>query len=137
MLKRKIRVYASHAIRGRMGKDCLRKQRDLNKKKAVSWGRELWAYFGSQLELYIPGANDDWAEIGMEKGYLTVDQILDIDCNIISQCDAVLVLNWEGTLSGGMKIEVVYANEHGIPVFELNGLDAKNLELLRLFLETL
>ena len=137
MLKKKIRAYVSHAIRGVMGKDCPRKQRDLNKEKAVNWGRELWAYFGSQLEFYIPGANDEWAEISMEKCYLTIDQILDIDCEIISQRDIVLVLNWEGELSGGMKIEVDHANEQGIPVFTLDGLDAVNLEKLRMFLETL
>ncbi len=137
MLKKKIRVYASHIIRGRMGKDCPRKQRDLNKKKAVSWGRELWAYFGSQLELYIPGASDEWAEIAMEKGYLTVDQILDIDCSIISQSDAVLVLNWENYISYGMVREINHADNEGIPVFFLNSLDAVNLENLRVFLETL
>ena len=139
MLKKKIRVYASHAIRGVMGKDCPRKQRDFNKEKAISWGSKLWTYFGSQLELYIPGASDDWAEIGMEKGYLTVEQILDIDCEIISQYDAILVLNWEGVFSGGMKIEVKYAYDHvpRIPMFELSGLDDVNLERLRVFLEAL
>ena len=136
MLKRKIRAYCSHVIRGYMGSKCLEEQRNFNKAKAVEWGKRLWEYFGSNLEMYIPGANDEWAVIGMQKGYLTIDQVLDIDCGIVAQADVLIVMDWEG-ISGGMKMEIAKAKELGIPIYCSQDLSERTLEELKKVLERL
>jgi len=136
MLKKKIRAYCSHAIRGHAGDKCPEEQRDFNKAKAIEWGKKLWLYFGSQLELYIPGANDDWAVVGLEKGYLTIDQVLDIDCSIVEGCDVLLIMDWEG-ISGGMGREIDAANKSGIPTRVITGVDEIELKALKIWLERL
>ncbi len=137
MLKRKIRVYLSHPIRGVLRENATEETMKANNQKAIAWGRELWGEFGSQLDLYVPGEHDEFVLIAYLRKYLTERQILDVDCVIVSRCEAVIIANWEGSYSGGMKIEVDYANRNDIPVFVLDGLDAVNLEKLRTFLETL
>ena len=137
MLKRKIKVYLSHPIRGVLRDQATEETMKANNLKAIQWGRELWGEFGSQLDLYVPGEHDEFVLIAYLNKFLTERQILQVDCEIISRCRAVIVANWEGTYSGGMKVEVDYANEHDIPVFMLNNLNMKCLENLRMFLETL
>ena len=137
MLKRKIPVYLSHPIRGVLKEQATEETMRANNLKAIACGRELRGEFGSQLDLYVPGEHDEFVLIAYLNKYLTEKQILDVDCEIIEKCEAVIVANWEGALSGGMKIEVEYADEHDIPVFMLNNLYRKCLESLRLFLETL
>ena len=137
MLKRKIKVYLSHPIRGVLREKATEETMKASNQKAIAWGRELWGEFGSQLDLYVPGEHDEFVLIAYLAGCLTEENILDVDCVIVSRCEAVIVANWEGSYSGGMKIEVDYALEHGIRVFTLNGLDTVNLERLRVFLETL
>lgn len=135
MLKHKIRAYCSHSIRGYMGEKCPPEQRKFNKAKAIEWGKRLWEYFGSNLELYIPGANDDWAVIGMKKGHLTIDQVLDIDCGIVELCDVVLVMNWDDHISGGMKREIDTANRLGIPIRIFTDVQEDDLKALEMWLE--
>ncbi len=137
MLKRKIKVYMSHPIRGVLREKATEETMKANNQKAIAWGRELWGEFGSQLDLYVPGEHDEFVLIAYLIKFLTEKQILDVDCKIVSRCKALIVANWEGSYSGGMRIEVDFAKANDIPVFILNGLDAKNLELLRVFLETL
>lgn len=137
MLKRKIRAYCSHSIRGYMGEKCPIKQRDFNKTKAIEWGKKLWIFFGSNLELYIPGANDDWAVVGMRKGFLTIDQVLDIDCGIVELCDVLLIMDWENHISGGMLKEINTAKVLGIPYRVFTGIEEDDLRALEIFLETI
>jgi len=73
----------------------------------------------SVAEFYVP-AEHEFPPVGyfLRKGYLTPEQALEIDCEIISECDAMIVYVPEGdVLQGGRKIEWDYAFEHGIPVF--------------------
>ncbi len=137
MLKRKIKVYMSHPIRGILRDKATKSTMEANNQRAISWGKTLWINFGSQVDLYVPGEHDEFVLIAYLNGYLTEEQILDVDCEIVQRCKAVIVANWEGESSGGMKIEVDYAKANDIPVFTLNSLDDKSLELLRVFLETL
>ena len=127
----------SHPIRGVLREKATEETMKANNQKAIAWGRELWGEFGSQLDLYVPGEHDEFVLIAYLNEFLTEKQILAVDCVIVDKCEAVIVANWEGSYSGGMKIEVDHAVEQRIRVFTLNGLDAVNLEKLRVFLETL
>ena len=137
MIKDKIKVYMSHPIRGVLRDKATKSTMEANNQRAISWGETLWIMFGMNLDLYVPGKHDEFVLIAYLNGYLTEKQILDVDCEIVQRCKAVIVANWEGKLSGGMQVEVDYANENNIPVFMLDSLDDKSLELLRVFLETL
>ena len=136
MLKKKIRAYASHPIRGKKGKEALPETMEANNRKAIRWGKKLWVHFGSDLVMYIPGASGRWAEIGMAKGYLTIDQILDIDCEIVAESDVVLVFDWEG-ISGGMAREIDKAKELGIPYRVITDVKEDDLKALKIWLEQL
>lgn len=69
-------------------------------------------------EFYVPAEHEDFVGRAYHLGYLTEKQLLNIDCQIISDtCDAVIVYVPEGDiLQGGRKIEWEYASIHGIPV---------------------
>lgn len=70
-------------------------------------------------DFYVPAEHEDFVQRAYHSGYLTEKQILDIDCQIISDtCDAVIVYVPEGdTLQGGRKVEHDYAIKHSIPIF--------------------
>ena len=116
MLKRKITAYLSHPIRGVYGDKCPDEQIHWNCQQAIAWAKTLRIYFGCNLELHVPAEHDEHMLIAMEKGYLTVDQVLDIDCVIVSKRDVLLVANWEDHISGGMAREMGTASELGIPI---------------------
>ncbi|KKM13787.1 hypothetical protein LCGC14_1712640 [marine sediment metagenome] len=137
MLKKKIKVYMSHPIRGVLREKATEETMKANNQKAIAWGRELWGEFGSQIDLYVPGEHDEFVLIAYLNGFLTEKQLLDVDCVIVSRCKAVIVANWENFISHGMLKEINHADNGGIPVFFLDNLDAVNLEKLRVFLETL
>jgi len=137
MLKRKIRAYLAHPIRGAKGADATQEDMEINNQKAIEFAKRLDIYFGSNLEIYVPGEHDEFIMLAYLKGILTEKQILEIDCEILSKRDIVIVAYWSGQLSRGMQTEVMKATELGIPIFVLSGLDIVSLEKLRITLETL
>jgi len=70
-------------------------------------------------ELYVPGGpTEEFVAKAFLKGFLTVSQIIEIDCDIIGTCDLVVCYVPEGDiLQGGRKEEVEYARKIGKPVF--------------------
>jgi len=118
---KKIRVYCSHYVRGPKGPKATDGDMRLNCKRAVEHGLKLEATF-SGVGFYVPGAVDEPIAIAYKEKYLTEQQILEIDCRVISTCQAVLLLIWGEHLSRGMQIEVDYAKAHNIPIFRTDEL---------------
>lgn len=137
MLKRKITAYLSHPIRGIYGDKCPAEQIEFNCAKAITWAKALRIEFGCNLKLHVPAEHDEHILIAMEKGYLTVDQILDIDCVIVNKRDVLLVAMWEGQPSGGMAREIDTAFIHHIPTRVFTGIDEIELKALSMWLEKL
>jgi len=137
VLKRKIKVYVSHYIRGPEGNAASKKTIDTNIAKTKAVCQQLRIRFGSNLDLYVPAEMDEFPQIAMEIGYLTIKKVLDIDCIIVSGCDALILLDFEHCLSDGMLEERRAALECGIPIYSLDGMDEVSLELLRVWLESL
>ena len=137
MLKKKIKVYVSHYIRGLEGNEASVETRESNLTKAKEVCKQLRIYFGSNLDFYVPAEMDEFPQVALELGFLDVEQILDIDCVIVSRCDALLVLHFEQKLSGGMERELTTARVTGVPIYLLNGMDEVNLERLKVWLESL
>ena len=135
MLKRKIRAYLSHPIQGRAGKAATPEMMETNNRIAIAWTKRLDIYFGSNLELYVPGEHDEFVLIAYLDEQLTIEQILDIDCKILAKRDVLLVANWENHLSGGMKREIDKAKELGIPIRVFDNIEEADLRALEIWLE--
>ena len=137
MLKHKITAYLSHYIRGFAGDDATPETIEANCAKAVEWSKKLWVYFGSNLEIYVPASMDLFPRIALEKNYLTVDQVLDVDCKIVSQCDVLLIANWGDYISEGMRREINTARQFRIPHRVFTDIKDVDLRALELWLEQL
>jgi len=137
MLKKKIKAYCSGPIRGTNGVLATPKEIQKNLDTGILWGKELWMFFGPNLDMYLPHNQDTFPQVAMDLGYLTVDQVLEIDCDILSKYDIVIVLNWENHVSDGMAREIIKAKDLNIPTYLLEDIDAVHLEELRVWLETL
>lgn len=100
-----LKIYVSHSIRGKHGKDATHKQMIANCQKAIRFGHWLKQSF-SGVEWYIPADHDEFVTLAYEKKYLNERQILDVDCTIIrNTCNGVLFYMPDDYLSTGMAIE--------------------------------
>ncbi len=114
-----IKVYLSHRISGDC-KDPLDAQKR-NCAEAQSVGsklrRELNRY--AATDVYIPGgATERFVSRAYQKGYLTIAQILEIDCGIIDDCDIVLCYVPKGDeLQGGREVEIEHAEKTDKPYY--------------------
>ena len=111
----KLKVYISHSIRGKMGEAATKEYMDANNKKAIAFGDALGKEFPN-ISFHVPGAYEDFVGPAYRKGHLTEKQILDIDCDIISRSNFIIVFSPDDYISRGMKVEVDYATLHNIPI---------------------
>lgn len=114
-----MRIYVSHAIRGVLPLapgETMEQRCDDNNRLARACGEVL--YRTLPIDWYVPGAHDDFPLMAYRQGHLTIDQILDIDCEIIRECAGVLIVRWEPVWSDGMKREIKFAENHYIPMAE-------------------
>ena len=111
-----MRIYISHSIRGIKGKDATDDDMRVNNLKAISFGKDIRANFKG-LDIYVPGDGDEFVLKAYRSGYLTEDQILSVDCQIIDTCDAVLAFIPDQYISNGMLVEILHAQDARKPVF--------------------
>jgi len=111
----KIRAYISHSIRGKYGATATDKQRREHSAKAISFGNTLRKEF-SNIDFYVPGEHHEIDTIAYRKEYMTEEQILDIDCTIISRCNFIIIFAPDDYISTGMQVEIDHAVENNIPV---------------------
>ena len=111
----KIRAYISHTIRGKYGEKATDEQRKENSEKCISFGVALRKEF-PMIDFYIPGEHHEIDTISYRKGYMTEEQILDIDCEIILRCNFIVVFSPDDYISKGMQIEIDHAVKSCIPV---------------------
>lgn len=76
-------------------------------------------YSQSVINFYVPGGpTEEFVQIAYSRKYLTVEQILKIDCEILRSKDMVIVWTPDGdTLNGGRLIEYTFAIDHDIPCY--------------------
>ncbi len=77
------------------------------------------------VEVYVPGEQtEEFVRIAYAKKYLTIKQILDVDCTIIDGCDGVIVYNpGDGALQGGRLIEYNHAVVTQKPVWMFSNVE--------------
>lgn len=111
-----MKVYVSHSIRGKHGKDATRTQMKENCDAIITQAKQLRNAL-PHVEFYVPAEHEDFVQVAYSIGYLVEEEILEIDCLIIDGCDAVIVFVPDGDeLQGGRKVEHDHAIEKNIPV---------------------
>lgn len=121
-IKKRMKAYLSHPIRGLKGEQATEEDMQRNRDKATKMGDILNSLF-KDMQVYTPASHDDFPAICYRDGYLTINDILEIDCKIMDDCDFLLVYNFEGELSGGMKVEYEHAIKNGIPFWVIEAPD--------------
>jgi hypothetical protein len=70
--------------------------------------------FPHNIDLYVPGEHEDFVNIAYRDKYLTIEQLLEIDCKIIDGVDLVIFFAPDKMqLSPGMQVEYDHAMTHG------------------------
>ncbi len=102
-----MKIYVSHPIRG---------IRENPSPAYITHNRLMAQIFGAALrirypqhEFYVPAEHEEFVQAAYDNPYLSINQILDIDCKIIDVKDGVIFYNHERMFSGGMKTEHAYA----------------------------
>jgi len=111
-----MRVYFSHAMRGKPVYAVNSSGHDSNCEIAIRLADQLRKMF-PKLRLYVPAESEPFVGAAYKKGYLDIEQILELDCIIVDQCDIVIVYVPEGDeLQGGRKVEYDHAVATNKPV---------------------
>ena len=122
-------IYISHSIRGRLGDKATPESMKANCDKAIEFGNWLRAKF-HDVKFYVPGEMDGFL---MEHGITPVDlveELLGLDCGIIGHSDGLIVFEPDDYISGGMCIELAYAEEHGVKTCDVDSINSASDQLL-------
>lgn len=132
----RIKCYVSHRISNN-GTDGDESQQT-NCEKAIEFCKQLRGIFPN-IDFYLPAEHEDFVGRSYKKGILTIDQILDIDCEILQTCNFMLGYAPGYFWSQGMCIERDYAYKHSIPVITEShvGLTENTVLKIQMFLESL
>ena len=122
-----VTAYLSHPIRGLKGDDATKEEMLANDAAAKTVGDMLSLHF-PELDIYVPGDHDRFPQICLNKGYLTIEQILDVDVAIVLDCDLLLVYNPESHVSSGMQVEIDAAENAGKPIVMFENINAETIQ---------
>ena len=118
-----MKSYLSHAIRGRAGNKCPAQQLKENLERAIEIANQIreacpW------LDLYVPAEHEDFVKKAFDKKYITEKQILDVDCDILDECDNIIIFIPKGDeLQGGRLVEHDYAIDNCMPLGTFSQVD--------------
>lgn len=115
-----IKLYLSHCIRGKDGIAATDEQMAANCQRAIDFANRLRnTVLNPDEEIYVPAEHDLFVAKAYRMGILDESDILKVDCDIIDDCDGVVVYD-TGHISRGMEIEIRHAIASGIPVIYLS-----------------
>ena len=110
-----MKFYFSHPIRGKDGDKATDRTIQNNCLTAIAMAHSIRQKIIG-LQLYVPGAHDVFVQLAYKNGYITEEQILTVDCQIIDRCDGVIIYAPDGDVYGGCLIEKKYAIATDKPV---------------------
>jgi hypothetical protein len=122
--RKRHKVYFSHAVRGSLGASATYEQSMANCHRAI-YAANIIAEWFDNLDMYVPANAEKFVGYTYLNGMLTDEQILHVDCQILSDCEALIAYDFD--TSKGTEIEVKFANDHGIPVFRFKELNLETL----------
>lgn len=115
-----IKVYFSHPIRGPLKDKATSQDMIYNCRLAIEMADLIRSFVNLPtilFDIYVPGEHEAFVSRAWQGHYLTIKQILEIDCNIIEEYgDLLLVFAPYGPPVEGCNIEMKYAQERNIPV---------------------
>jgi hypothetical protein len=101
----------------------------INNDLAIEFGRGLRQAF-LKVDFYIPADHDEFVLIAYIAKYLSEDQILAVDCEIVQRCNILIAYSPDGYLSSGMRKEIAAAEMASIPVIQVPDLSPNSLGLI-------
>ncbi len=111
-----MRVYCAHSIQGKYGDNATETQIKENCDAIIVLANQFRKAL-PHMDFYVPAEHEDFVHRAYLWGYLTIPEILQIDCLIIDDCNVVIIFVPDGDeLQGGRKIEYDYAVKKNIPV---------------------
>lgn len=111
-----MRAYLSHTIRGQKGNDATDEDMSINCNAALEVGTRIRKLI-PQLGLHIPAEHEEFVSRAYRNGYMNEKEILDVDCQIINDCDLIFILVKDGWIGGGIGVEIKYAQKQNIPIY--------------------
>jgi hypothetical protein len=108
-----MRVYLSHPIRG-IKPDPTPGYIAENLEKAIHFANRIRNETG--VKVYCPAEHEEFIQLALDRGFMSVGQVLGIDKVILGRREAAIFYNFEGTFGQGMKEELAYANEQNLPI---------------------
>lgn len=118
-----MRFYLSHSIRGKYGKNATPAQMMERCQRAIMVANIIRATFPS-IELYVPAEHEDFVQRAYRCGYLTEQQILNIDCMIIDDCEGTLIFAPpDDPMCGGRIVEWEHTIATSKPVVTFNEIE--------------
>ena len=118
-----MKIYLSHPIRGIKGNTATEADMQKNCYRARMLAYIIRRFIIPPPDIYCPAESEPFIGRAYKSGILTEKQILDIDCEIIKDCDLLIIYNPERGLSNGMKVEFEAAKKSGVEVYEIGGID--------------
>ena len=111
-----MRYYLSHSIQGKYGRDATPSQMKANCDRVLLVAAKIREALPS-IELYVPAEHEDFVATAYRDKYLTIGQILEIDCKIIDTLDGVIVFTpLDDPIQGGRLVEYDHAIATNKPV---------------------
>lgn len=129
---------------GKWGANATKKQMEENCQRAkvfTEWLRQELP----DLKIHLPADFEDWVQTAFDCELLSLEEVLRIDCEIISTCNGMIVFAPDDYISRGMTTEIEWCKTHSIPYLMLNAqtlaikyqLDISELDIIKDWLESL
>jgi len=132
----KVTAYFSASIRGKKGSKATKRDIRRNIEAGKKAAAQIRSFFGSMLEIYCPHDQDELIQILWHNRKVTIWDILDGDCEIVSKKQILLVWAPKGFISNGMAEEVKTAEVLNIPIVMFERFDdATALIVLKLIFQ--
>lgn len=128
-----MKLYLSHPIMGHLGLSATPESMENNCLKAIHFAN--WVRGNFDVELHVPAEFEKWVNVAYMLGVVSIEDILRVDCKIISTCDGIIFYCFEDILSNGMQKESDFARANKIPRFYIKDFNYETKEKLEKFLE--
>lgn len=131
MNSRRITAYLSHSIRGSKGINATEEETRANCREAFELAKFIREHI-PEIDLYVPAEYEEFVYRAYTCGYMTEQQVLDIDCQILESKDLHIVYVKDGWVGGGIEVEVNHANEKNIPIVYICNTDLFDAKIMKL-----
>jgi hypothetical protein len=113
-------AYLAHPIRGVKGPDATREDMEANNLRAMEFAGLIRERFPG-LDLYVPAEHDEFVMLAHEQKFLSEDQILMVDAEILRKRDLLILFAPDRHISTGMMFESRVAITHRMSLVPVEG----------------